>query len=49
MYRCQRWDGKNWHYLKGKFNNTIDALLYGENLGYICRVVSRGMVVYESR
>jgi hypothetical protein len=45
IYRCQRWDGTNWHNIPGKFTNPIDAQLYGENLGYIVRVVCRGIVV----
>ena len=47
IYRCQRWDGSRWFNIGGKFTNPIDAQIYGESLGYICRVVSRGIVVYE--
>ena len=41
-YKCQYWDDKvmAWHDIQKRFSNPIEAKLYGEGLGYLCRVIT---------
>ena len=51
FYRYQYWDNKAmaWHDIQKRFNNPIEAQLYREGLGFLCRVMvvpKEGRLVY---